>query len=353
MGLVVRRDLARLATQPRIALEGIMAGQAWGASILLGAAGYYWRTLQVSELLFGPALGRPGYLVGNALVALAWMGLLVTLVHVACRLLGRARGRWLDLFLLWGYTQLPAVILTVLSMAVLAPLPQAWGTRPTPAETVLAVAIVLCLSLWGLVLKFKAVQVCYDLSGRRLWSAVALALALHLVVSRAEFMFISERGFVPKQAIQAMAPTVGPSPALRDRVFLPFDKLTYHLRPPRRGETVGFVPPGESEFPSRLLRARMRFIGRVIGLPGDEVEVRSGRVYLNGRPSNEPYRLGGLQHSIPLTKVPEGHYFLLGDNRDRPVAEYHGGLVPERRVRGRLTEVGQLRWKFLVGKGQW
>src|SRR3972149_3861332 len=126
MGLVVRRDLARRAAQPPVALGGIMAGQGWGPSILLGAAGYYWRTLQVSELLFGPALGRPGYLVGNALVALAWMGLLVTLVHVACRLLGRARGRWLDLFLLWGYTQLPAVILTVLSMAGLAPPPPRW-----------------------------------------------------------------------------------------------------------------------------------------------------------------------------------------------------------------------------------
>ena len=330
-----------------------MARRAWGASMLLGAAGYYWRPLQVSELLFGPALGRPGYLAGNALVALALMALLVTLVHLACRFVGRAQGRWLDLFLLWGYTQVPAVILTVLSMAALAPLPRAWGTRPTPAETGLAVAIVLCLSLWGLALKFKAVQVCYDLSGRRLWSAVALALALHLVVSRAEFTFITERGFAPKEAIQAMTPTVGPSPALRDRVFLPFDKLTYYLRPLRRGEIVGFVLPGESGFPSRLLRARERFIARVIGVPGDEVEVRAGQVYLNGRPSDEPYRLGGLQQALPLTKVPEGYYFLLGDNRDRPVAAYHGGLVPEGRVRGRLTEVGQLRWKFLVGKSQW
>lgn len=330
-----------------------MGRRAWGASMLLGAAGYYWRPLQVSELLFAPALGRAGYLVGNALAALAWMALFVTLVHLACRLLGRARGRWLDLFLLWGYTQVPAVILTVLSMAVLALLPRARGTWPTPAETVLAVAVVLCLSLWGLILKFKAVQVCYDLSGRRLWSAVAFALALHLVVSRTEFTFITERGFVPKQAIQAMAPTVDPSLAQRDRVFLPFDKLTYYLRPPGRGETVGFVPSGESEFPSRLLRRRIRFIGRVIGVPGDEVEVRNGQVYLNGRPLDEPYRLGGLQQDTPLTKVPEGHYFLLGDNRDLPVAEYHGGLVPEGRVRGRLTEVGQLRWKFLVGKSQW
>jgi signal peptidase I len=347
------RGLQGLITNPRETLEGILASRALAVSVALGAAGYYWRMLQVSEALFSEALGRAASLVLNALVALGWMALLALLVHLASRLVGHKRGSWRDLFLLWGFTQAPAIILTVLAMAFLALVPPAWRVELEITWVALGVAIALLLSLWGLILKVQAIKVCYDLSGPRLAQAIVLALALCGIVAWAEFSFVAERGLVSDRALRAMGPTVVPFTVWQKQTSLPFDRLTYRVRGPKRGEIVGFAPPGRGEFPTVILRARTRFIGRVVGMPGDEVEVRNGRMNLGGRPYEEPYRLGGLQLDVPSTKVPAGQYFILGDNRDVALGEYHGGLVPEERLRGRLTEVGRMKWAFLVGKGRW
>ena len=91
------------------------------------------------------------------------------------------------------------------------------------------------------------------------------------------------------------------------------DKLTFRFRPPRRGEIIVFlspIPPHEG------------MIKRVIGLPGDTVELREKAVWVNGQPLEEPYarhsrqgeRLAG-DNLGPLV-VPEGSFFVLGDNRD-------------------------------------
>lgn len=347
------RALQGLITNPRETLEGILASRAVGVSVALGVAGYYWRMLQVSEAIFGEAIGRAASLVVNALVALGWMALLALLVHLACRLVSYKKGSWRDLFLLWGFTQAPAIIRTVLAMTFLALIPPAWRVEPGFTWVALGVAIALLLSLWGLILKVQAIKVCYDLSGTRLAQAIVLALALYGIVAWAEFTFVAERGLVSDRALRAMEPTVVPFTVWQKQISLPFDRLTYRVRGPRRGEIVGFAAPGRGEFPAVILAARARFIGRVVGMPGDEVEVRNGRMDLNGRPHEEPYRLGGLRLDVPSTKVPPGHYFILGDNRDVPLGEYDGGLVPEARLRGRLTEVGRMKWEFLVGKGRW
>lgn len=349
----VWRGPIRLLTTPRETLEGLLARRILAGSVALGAAGYYWRTLQVSELLFAPALGGIVSFVLNGLVAVGWMALLVFLIHLACRLVGHRQGRWRDLFLLWGYTQVPAIILAVLAMAVIGFLPPTWRFDLDITWVALGVTIVLLLSLWGLILKFQAIKVCYDLSGGRLFQVIVLALVLFGVVAWAEHTFVADRGLVPGRALRAMAPTVGPFTMSWRSVNLPFDKLTYHLRHPRRGEIVGFIPPGSREFPWELLRARVRFLGRVVGMPGDEVEVRQGQVHLGGRRFDEPYHVGGIDRNVPPTKVPPGYYFILGDNRDVPLAEYHGGLVSEERLRGRMTDVGRVKWEFLVGKGRW
>ncbi|MEJ2207993.1 MAG: signal peptidase I [Anaerolineae bacterium] len=84
------------------------------------------------------------------------------------------------------------------------------------------------------------------------------------------------------------------------------EKVTYRfLHPPRRGDVVVINMPGE-EIP---------LIKRVVGLPGETVEVRDGRVWIDGVLLKEPWvtRLGG--RGCPATTVPPLHLFVLGDNR--------------------------------------
>jgi signal peptidase I len=57
------------------------------------------------------------------------------------------------------------------------------------------------------------------------------------------------------------------------------------------------------------------WVDRVIGLPGEEVAVREGTVYINGRPLHEPYVRYRAYYNFGPSRVPRGSYFVLGDNR--------------------------------------
>ena len=253
------------------------------------------------------------------------------------------------MLLLWGYTQIPGIALIVLSLAFIAAVPHGWRHEMGIAWFGPAVALAAILFLWKLILQYQAIRVCYGLSGGRLLGVIGLALILYNLVVWVEFTFVDDRGRVPPAARRAMSSALCPVMASRTYVSLAFDRLAYRVRAPRRGEVVGFVPSGWTDSPaSVLLRARMRFLARVVGVPGDEVEVRKGQLYLNGQPSDEPYREGRQGIDVGATKLLAGQYFVLGDNRDFPLAEYHGGLVTERDLRGRLTAVGQFRWAYLV-----
>lgn len=101
-------------------------------------------------------------------------------------------------------------------------------------------------------------------------------------------------------------------PTLRVGTLMILDKWTLSGRGPRRGEIISFRSPVGAE----------DLVKRVIAVPGDEVEIRAKRVYVNGKPLEEPYavhdradeRLNGDDLG-PLT-VPDRSYFVLGDNRD-------------------------------------
>jgi signal peptidase I len=100
-----------------------------------------------------------------------------------------------------------------------------------------------------------------------------------------------------------------------------------------RGEIVVFRPPDRPE---------EDYIKRVVGLPGDRLEIRRQRVFLNGAPLEEPYavhrspgrRLAGVDDLSPVT-VPPGCYFVMGDNRDNSRDSRYFRFVPAGLVYGR------------------
>jgi signal peptidase I len=84
------------------------------------------------------------------------------------------------------------------------------------------------------------------------------------------------------------------------------DKVSYKLHPPRRGDVVVFVPPNS---------LNDKYIKRIIGLSGETISVQENTVYIDGIPLNEPYLHSPMLSNLPDTKIPEGYYFVMGDNR--------------------------------------
>jgi signal peptidase I len=104
------------------------------------------------------------------------------------------------------------------------------------------------------------------------------------------------------------------------------EKVSYRLHEPRRGDVVVLRMPERG--PELLIK-------RIIALPGETFEVRDGQVYINGEALEEPYvsqRTSGK--STPVT-VPEGHVFVMGDNRGASNDSRSFGPVAQERIVGR------------------
>lgn len=110
-------------------------------------------------------------------------------------------------------------------------------------------------------------------------------------------------------------------------VYYKFKSITWgHLD---RGDIVVFWYPSDPE---------KSYVKRIIGLPGETVEVRNGRVYIDGKELNEPYldtiHNQNLRDNIQKT-VDQHYYFVMGDNRDNSSDSRVWGLVPEKYIYGK------------------
>lgn len=101
----------------------------------------------------------------------------------------------------------------------------------------------------------------------------------------------------------------GPSmrPTLLNAERLVVNKFIYRFKAPERGDVLVFQYPRDTS---------RDFIKRVIAVPGDTIEIKDGKVFLNGQLQNETYILEKTRGSFPLVTVPEGTVFVMGDNRN-------------------------------------
>ncbi len=104
------------------------------------------------------------------------------------------------------------------------------------------------------------------------------------------------------------------------------NKVSYHSTGPQRGEVIVFHPPVESQFP---------YIKRVIGLPGDTVEIKDGKVFVNNISLDEKYIMAPPDYTMAAIQVPENEYFVLGDNRNNSNDSHTGWTVPRANIIGK------------------
>ena len=139
--------------------------------------------------------------------------------------------------------------------------------------------------------------------------------------------------------------TFGPTPLAIGRAVLP-------VRSIRRGDVIVFKYPDE---PDR------DFIKRVIGLPGETVELRNKKVYVNGKALDEPYvhfltppstdyqevTSSDVRERFGPVTVPADHYFVMGDNRDNSQDSRYWGFLPRGYVKGKAL---MIYWSYESGR---
>ncbi len=104
------------------------------------------------------------------------------------------------------------------------------------------------------------------------------------------------------------------------------DNSHYLFGAPRRGDVIVFRFPNQ---PDR------DFIKRIIAVPGEQVEIHDGLVFINGKALDEKYIPDRTEHDFGPELVPDGEYFVLGDNRNNSYDSRSWGFVPEGNIIGR------------------
>ncbi len=115
-------------------------------------------------------------------------------------------------------------------------------------------------------------------------------------------------------------------PNFHDGQFLLVNKLSYLLGEPQRGDVVIFRYPQNP---------KKNFIKRVIGLPGEKVEIRAGKVYINDMRIPEPYPYNFADYDWGPEVVGPDEFFVLGDNRPESSDSHSWGLLPRKDLIGK------------------
>jgi signal peptidase I len=158
-------------------------------------------------------------------------------------------------------------------------------------------------------------------------SSIGISILLSAGIAVTIRQFIAEARYIPAAS---MAPTL----KINDRLII--DKLTYRFSAPARGDIIVFSPT------ETLKKENFRdaFIKRIVGIPGDKVEVNNGHIYVNNLPLKEDYigKDDAAQYKWGPEVVPPNSYMVLGDNRNNSYDSHYWGFVPRENIIGKATK---------------
>lgn len=158
------------------------------------------------------------------------------------------------------------------------------------------------------------------------WLEALKTIGLSAVLAIGIRQFVAEARYIPSGS---MLPTL----QIDDRLIV--DKVSYRFNTPQRGDIVVFSPTAALE----KQNFHDAFIKRVIGLPGETIAVRGGRVYVNDQPLQENYigKDEAPQYEWGPQTVPPDSYLVLGDNRNNSYDSHYWGFVPRDKIIGRAV----------------
>lgn len=146
---------------------------------------------------------------------------------------------------------------------------------------------------------------------REILETLVLALFIYVVINT-----LTGRFYVRGSSME---------PSLHNGQYLIVSKISYLFGEPQRGDIVVFISPNNG---------KEDYIKRIIGLPGERVEVRDGAVWINGYRLEEPYLKSPTPYSGVWVLGPD-EYFVLGDNRANSSDSHTWGPLPRRNIIGK------------------
>ena len=129
-------------------------------------------------------------------------------------------------------------------------------------------------------------------------------------------------------------------PTFKEHDLIIVNKLAYAFgSQPKTGDVIVLYAPGSGSKPAFdpfYTQHPSCFIKRVIAVPGNSVEIKNRTVFINGRPLSEPYINEPPGYFMPERLVPDGQYFVLGDNRNHSNDSHTGWVVPREDIIGKV-----------------
>lgn len=159
------------------------------------------------------------------------------------------------------------------------------------------------------------------------WIEGLQTIGLSVVLALGIRQFVAEARFIPSGSME-------PTLQIDDRLVV--EKISYRFNPPERGDIIVFQAP-QSALDAVGSTTKDAYIKRVIGLPGDTVEVKEGKVFINGEALSENYIQAPPAYTWGPETVPDEQYLVLGDNRNSSSDGHVWGFLPQESIIGRAA----------------
>ena len=334
----------------------------WSA-LIIGAGGFYWRTLNLSERILPPQLFDVTFVFFNVIAALAYLALVSLVVQASFYCCGYSvKDKLHSIYFLWGWTELPKMVLILgifylnyfVPGFIITALFNWWWMVATGA-------ILVAFCVWYLLLKLEALKACYGVTGSKLLAPVTLILFLWGSFNLVLLNTLESTAWIKLTDLKPMISTLDlkmvkksvEGPLLVDPYIpiptVPVDGQEYMFH---RGDIVSYVLPDKSDrcsFSQKLF-FKPRHIGRIIGLPGETLELVKSWIKINGEALIEPYVTHKQNYDYAPTKIPSQHFFVVGDNRLMHFSKYQGGLIKQEDIKGICTSVSAITLKLFAPK---
>lgn len=159
------------------------------------------------------------------------------------------------------------------------------------------------------------------------WVEGIQTIGLSIVLALGIRQFVAEARFIPSGS---MIPTL----QIDDRLVV--EKISYRFNPPRRGDIIVFRAP-QKALDAAQVQGKAAYIKRVIGLPGETVEVKDGKVFINDEALEEEYIQAPPTYELERKVIPADEYLVLGDNRNSSSDGHVWGFLSKDAIIGRAV----------------